>query len=51
MNAHHVSALELRHADLEEQINLELQRPQPDTILMSKLKKEKLKVKEAILSL
>ena len=50
MNSQHVSALELRHADLDEQISLELQRPQPDTMLMSRLKKEKLKIKEAILS-
>ena len=49
MNAH-VSALELRHADLDQQIADELRRPAPDTILMAKLKKEKLKVKEMILS-
>ena len=49
MNAH-VSALELRHADLDQQIAEELRRPAPDTILMARLKKEKLKVKEMILS-
>jgi hypothetical protein len=49
MNAH-VSALELRHADLDHQIEEELRRPAPDTILMARLKKEKLKVKEMILS-
>jgi hypothetical protein len=49
MNAH-MSALELRHADLDEQIASELRRPAPDSLRMAQLKKEKLKVKEMILS-
>ena len=46
----HVSALELRHADLDEQIASELRRPAPDSIRITQLKKEKLKVKEMLLS-
>jgi hypothetical protein len=44
----HISALELKHADLETRIVEENQRPHPDTSTLARLKKEKLRVKEAI---
>ena len=44
----HVSALQMKHADLDARIAEEIQRPHPDDTLLSRLKKEKLKVKEAI---
>ena len=46
MHQAHVSALQARHAGLEARIDEESQRPQPDTVTLSRLKKEKLKVKE-----
>jgi hypothetical protein len=46
----HVSSLELRHADLDDQIASELRRPAPDNLRITQLKKEKLKVKEMLLS-
>ncbi|MDP8912395.1 MAG: DUF465 domain-containing protein [Pseudomonadota bacterium] len=47
----HLSALEVKHADLDSRIAEENQRPHPDDSLISRLKKEKLKVKEAMLGL
>lgn len=44
----HLSALEQKHAGLEAQIAEETQRPHPDDTLLARLKKQKLKVKEAI---
>ncbi len=44
----HLSALELKHAGLDARISEENQRPHPDDGLIAKLKKEKLKVKEAL---
>lgn len=44
----HISALENKHADLDARIHDEEQRPHPDTATLARLKKEKLKVKEAI---
>ena len=44
----HISALESKHADIEARIAQESQRPSPDMVTLSRLKKEKLKVKEAI---
>ena len=40
--------LEQQHADLELQIEKENKRPQPDTILLQDLKKQKLRLKEEI---
>jgi len=36
------------HADLDCQLGKEVQRPNPDHIIMTKIKREKLKVKDAI---
>lgn len=44
-NAHH-SALSAKHAVLDQRIESESHRPNPDTILLADLKKQKLRVKE-----
>lgn len=44
----HLSALAAKHAQLENQISQEHQRPYPDTAALSQLKKEKLRIKEEI---
>jgi len=36
------------HADLEHKLGKEVQRPNPDHIIMTRIKREKLKVKDAI---
>lgn len=47
----HLSSLENKHANLDARIAQENQRPHPDDGLVSRLKKEKLRVKEEILGL
>jgi hypothetical protein len=44
----HISALETKHAGLDALIERESQRPMPDMATISRLKKEKLKIKEEI---
>ena len=51
MEASHVSALELKHAGIEEKIEEELSRPMPDDAVLQTLKKQKLKIKEELESL
>lgn len=46
-NAHH-SALNAKHTKLDQRIAAETQRPLPDQMLLAQLKKEKLRVKEAM---
>jgi hypothetical protein len=48
MQSAHMSALEQKHAGLDARIAEENQRPHPDDALLSRLKKEKLRVKEAL---
>ncbi len=48
MDTSHVSSLQLKHAGLERQIQQELSRPLPDNAVIQTLKKQKLRVKEAI---
>jgi hypothetical protein len=48
MQQAHLSALETKHAGLDARIAEENQRPHPDDTLLSRLKKEKLRLKEAI---
>ena len=48
MDTSHVSALQLKHAGLERQIQEEMNRPMPDNDLIQTLKKQKLRIKEAI---
>jgi len=51
MQQSHISALETKHAGLDARINEEVHRPLPDMATLSRLKKEKLKLKEAIAGL
>lgn len=46
----HISALEAKHARLDRRISDESQRPLPDQMRLAELKRQKLKVKEAITS-
>jgi hypothetical protein len=48
MQQAHSSALETQHAGLDARIAEENQRPLPDMAILSRLKKEKLRVKEAL---
>ena len=47
----HISALQTKHADLDARISEENTRPHPDYATLARLKKEKLKVKEAIVGI
>lgn len=44
----HLAALESKHAGLEAQLDAEHQRPHPDEARVAKIKKEKLKLKDAM---
>jgi len=44
----HLNALANKHADLEDKIVHETRRPAPDSALIATLKKQKLKLKEAM---
>ncbi len=46
-----VDELKRKHADLDNQLGEEVQRPHPDQVIISQIKREKLKVKDAIASL
>lgn len=48
MENSHISALSAKHAGLEQRIADESRRPNPDTMLMRILKKQKLRIKEAL---
>lgn len=50
MQTAHRSALEAKHAVLDQRISHEAHRPQPDAILIAELKKQKLRLKEEIVS-
>lgn len=47
----HLASLAARHAQLEATLARESQRPAPDAIRLTRLKREKLKVKEALVQL
>lgn len=49
MDKAHVEALVSKHAHIDAQIDVETHRPQPDMILVSRLKKEKLRLKDDML--
>lgn len=51
MEKAHVEALASKHASLQAQIDAEEQRPNPDDILLHKLKKEKLRLKDEMVGL
>lgn len=46
-----IESLKRKHATLEQELGGESQRPVPDQATISELKKEKLKLKDAIMSL
>jgi hypothetical protein len=46
MQTAHFSALEAKHAVLDQKITAESQRPLPDTATLAVLKKQKLRLKE-----
>jgi hypothetical protein len=48
MQSSHQAALETKHAGLDQRIAQESQRPLPDAKLVADLKKQKLRLKEAI---
>ena len=48
MSSAHLVALEAKHALLERRIAVETGRPRPDALIIAQLKKEKLRVKEAM---
>lgn len=50
MQSTHVQALQQKHEGLERQIRSELCRPQPDEAIIAQLKRQKLKIKDAIAS-
>ena len=48
MNNSHMSALQNKHAELEDKLEREENRPFPDTTLIHALKKQKLHLKDVI---
>ena len=48
MDTSHVSALQLKHAGLEQRIQEEMSRPLPDNAMLQTLKKQKLRIKEEL---
>lgn len=48
MDAAHTHSLEAKHAGLDRMIEEEARRPAPDTLLIAQLKKQKLRLKEAM---
>lgn len=48
MESSHVSALQLKHRGIEQQIREEMSRPAPDEAILQSLKKRKLRIKEAM---
>jgi hypothetical protein len=50
MESSHALALETKHAGLDALIAEELSRPSPDSVILAHLKKQKLKIKEALVS-
>lgn len=48
MSENHLSALRLKHAELEAQLEKEEARPLPDEDLIHRIKKQKLQLKDAM---
>ncbi len=44
----HISALRSRHAEIDAALNQEIARPRPDQSLIARLKKAKLRLKDAL---
>lgn len=51
MDSAHISALESKHSGLDRRIADETARPLPDMSLVASLKKQKLRIKEALTGL
>ncbi|HEX7858029.1 MAG TPA: DUF465 domain-containing protein [Sphingobium sp.] len=51
MDSSHISALNAKHAGLDQRLKVESTRPQPDTVLVATLKKQKLAIKQEIQNL
>ncbi len=45
-----IDELKRKHADLDSQLGEETQRPNPDQLIITQIKREKLKVKDALAS-
>lgn len=50
MESTHLAALEAKHAGLDARIAEESRRPAPDAAILASLKKQKLRIKEAIVA-
>ena len=48
MQSSHVESLKAKHAGIEERLQFEQSRPAPDDATIRQLKREKLRIKEAI---
>ncbi len=48
MESAHMITLETKHAALDRRIANESQRPMPDSVLVASLKKQKMRLKEAL---
>jgi hypothetical protein len=48
MDSAHVAALQAKHSGIDRRIAAEIARPLPDTSMLATLKKQKLKIKEAL---
>jgi hypothetical protein len=48
MDNSHIAALQAKHAGLEAQLRDELSRPAPDDGILQTIKKQKLRIKEAL---
>ena len=52
MSVHeHIEALRVKHVTLKQEIDEEIQRPHPDDLRITKLKRQKLRIKDEIASL
>ena len=48
MESSHISALQLKHRGIEQQLRDEMSRPSPDETIIQSLKKRKLRIKDEI---
>ena len=48
MESSHVSALQTKHEGIDRKLRDEMNRPAPDAVTIQALKKQKLRIKEAI---
>jgi hypothetical protein len=48
MDHSHVASLAAKHAGIDEQLVNETNRPLPDMVMMARLKKQKLRIKEEL---